>query len=130
MTTYLGEDGEITVDGNAIAQIENFTYVEEGDRIRTDYMGATAIVELAGKPRVNGSIRCWYDPADTNGQAALVQGATVALVLYPLGNSAGNPVFTIAEADVTSLQLETPVNGGISVEFQYSATAKAVRSTV
>ena len=128
MATYLGEDGEVTVDGNAIAQIESWTYNEEGSKVPTPYMGATAIVELSGKPRVNGRIRCWYDPTDSTGQGALTQGSQVALVLYPLGNSSGNPTLTIAVADIDTVVLETPVEGGVSQEFSFSATASNVFS--
>lgn len=129
MTTYLGEDGTVTVGGTAVAQIESWSYNEEGAKVPTPYMGASAIVELAGKPRVNGRIRCWYDGADA-GQGALDQGANVALVLYPRGNSSGLPRLTIASADIDTRSIETPVEGGISIEFGFSATAKAVEDSV
>lgn len=128
--SILGEDGDVTVGGTAVAQIESFTYQEEGAKVPTPYMGATAIVELAGKPRVSGRIRCWYDPDGDAGQGALDQGATVALVLYPEGNASGKPRFTIASADIDTRNLEVPVEGGVSIEFGYSATAKATEDTV
>lgn len=128
MATYLGKDGVVEVETNAVANIETFTYNEEGAKVPTPFMGAGAIVELAGFPRVNGRVRCWYDDADTLGQGALVQGATVALTLYPRGVGAGLPQIAIASADIDTEVLEVPVENGISVEFGYSATAKGVRS--
>lgn len=129
MATYLGEDGLVTVGGTAVAQIESWSYNEEGAKVPTPYMGASAIVELAGKPRVNGRVRCWYEHSDA-GQVAMAQGATVALVLYPRGNTTGMPRLTIAAADIDTRSIETPVEGGISIEFGFSATAKAVADTV
>ncbi len=129
MTTYLGKDGVVEVGGNAVANVETFTYNEEGSKIPTPFMGAGAIVELAGFPRVNGRIRAWYDDADTTGQGGLTQGSNVALSLYPRGKGAGLPEYVIASADIDTEVLETPVENGISIEFGFSATAKAVRGT-
>lgn len=130
MARILGEDGVVEVGGTAVAHVNNWSYNEEGAKVPVPAMGDSAIVELAGKPRVNGTVRCWYDDAADAGQAALAQGAQVALNLFPKANTTGNPRFVIAAAEIDSVSWDFPVEGGATVEFNYSATALATKDTV
>ena len=84
--------GQITVGGTAIAGVTQYKRTEKAtvedisgfDQDRKDF-GANQIEDSF---QIDGM----YDPAEAQ-QGDIRAGATVALVLYPIGNTSGNPEF-------------------------------------
>lgn len=123
MPRYTGEDGAVFVGANQVANVETFTLDITGSAIPLPAMGDSAIVELAGKPRVGGRVRCWWDDTDALGQGALIQGSVVDLELRPLGTGSTLPQFGMTQCEIDSEVAEFPVEGGISIEFTYRSPA-------
>lgn len=98
MAFYSGRDGVIKVGPTP-------TQVGELQRWTLDYaasvqpgwgMGDTATRHhLNAPPAGSGSFEVYLDPAD-DGQALLVEGATLALELYPGGETVGTGYFTLS----------------------------------
>ncbi len=122
MTRYLGEDGVVQIDGTAVGQITNFDYNETGDRIDMPAMGDTVKFQKAGKPTASGTVTCWADHADA-GQLLAVQGATVALILRPLGTGSGLPQRSFAAVDIVTVGETVPVEGGWELSFEFTANS-------
>lgn len=92
MTTHRGNGGVLKVGAvpTAIAELTGFTIQTtvgtnddsaQGDSART--------FKSDGLPTWSGSMRGWYDPADTNGQVVVKEGAELAFEGSPTGTTAG-----------------------------------------
>lgn len=89
MATYHGKNGVVSVGAIAIAEVQEFSVTEQVTTVDDTAMGDTDETHLVGVNSWNGTIKCSWDPTDTNGQEALSIGASVTLNLYPAGTSAG-----------------------------------------
>lgn len=123
MPRYTGNDGVVTVASNAIANLKGWSLEISGDEIPVPAMGDTARQNLPGKPNVRGTISVWYDDADSTGQGALVQGATVALELRPRGTGAGLPEFTLSSARILSENYPGDVDAGLPADYTFVSDA-------
>ena len=122
MPRYTGNDGVITVDATAIANVRSWELNIAGDEIDVPAMGDSARVRLPGKPNVDGRVTCWYDPADA-GQGDMVQGAEVALELRARGTGSALPEMTLSTARITAENYRIPVDAGMEVEFSFVSDA-------
>jgi hypothetical protein len=128
MPRYTGNDGTVMVGAVAVANVRTFDVQIQGDEIEMPAMGDTARVRLPGKPNVGGTITVWYDPANTTGQGALVQGAEVSLQLRPLGAGAGKPQFALSAARIISENYRVAVDAGMESEYSFTSDALPVRT--
>ena len=89
MAVHHGKNGKVKLTTNAVAEVTGFSVNETVGVSDTTSMGDTALTHLTGIPGWTASIDGNYDPADTNGQAALtivfltvrpLQAATAALI--------------------------------------------------
>jgi hypothetical protein len=122
MPRYTGNDGYISVDGDAVGNLKGWSLEITGDEIDVAAMGDTARVRLPGKPNVSGSISVWFDDADA-GQANLVQGTEVALELRPRGVGSGLPEFTIPVARISGETYPGDVDAGLPADYTFTADA-------
>lgn len=101
MATFHGKEGVVETDGNAVANIVEWTVTETGAVAPDTVMGAAAETHKIGIPAWVASITCRWDDTDTNGQVALTILASVTLALNPEGDSTGDFQYT-GTATVTS----------------------------
>ena len=90
MANHKGSEGAVYVGANAIAEITDWTMEETMRPIDDSELGDTADTHQAGPTDAGGTVVCWWDETDTNGQEALTIGASVTLNLYPVGNTSGD----------------------------------------
>ena len=130
MTTYQGHEGAITVDGNEIAQIRNWSFSETTERVDVTDAADSHMQRKAGVKSASGEVECLYDPDDTNGQAVLANGATVTLVLYPIGNSEGNKRITL-DVIISDFRYNNPNKRDvIPATFQWESAGDVTHDTV
>lgn len=93
MATKHGHDGVVHIATNAVAKVTSFnlTYGEVDYPEKTAMGDAGRSYQTGGPEGGSGEITCRYDPADTNGQNVLQPNTELAAVLYPGGNSSGEP---------------------------------------
>jgi len=90
MAKYHGKSGALMIGAVAIAEITAWDYDENVELAEDHGMGAAAKTYKAGIPDGGGSLTCRHSPAPTAdaGQALLDVGSSVALNVYPAGNTA------------------------------------------
>lgn len=88
MARYKGHEGSASAGGSVIAEIESFDINMSAAELDANIMGSAWTDVESGQKSANGSISVLRDPDDA-GQAALVVGGTVALLLYPESNTTG-----------------------------------------
>ena len=94
MAVIEGWKGVVQIDGNGVAQIRDYE-----ENVSVEMMDATVMgvaYEQVGAGITSGtlSLNCYMDPADTNGQEAMTQGASVTVILRPDGTGSGLPQST------------------------------------
>ena len=91
-----GNDGIVKIGSNAVAEVQNWSYDEEDIAVvEKSSMGDTEAVPYAsGCKRGAGAIECLWDNGDTTGQDVLLPGASVALKLYPEGDTSGDTEYS------------------------------------
>lgn len=121
MATYTGNSGVVMIGAVTVGEVRSFTIREDAPRIEDTVLGDTNRTYLADLPVVDGTIECLYDPADTTGQGAMTNGATVSLVLRPLGTGIGKPTFTVS-AVITGIEGPSVQFGElVTVNFSWAA---------
>lgn len=130
MTTYLGNAGVIKQSTYAIAEVKGFTVTVTEGTVEDTAQGDTAkTFQADGLQAWSGSINAHYFPGDTNGQAVLVEGATVDLTLNPIGTTTGLENLT-GSALITSVQIGESANAAIvPVAFQFTGSGALSRGT-
>lgn len=88
MARYKGHEGSFSAGGNVVGEIESFDLTINVAELDANVMGSAWTDVEAGQSSGSGSISVLRDPANT-GQAALVVGTSVALLLYPESNTTG-----------------------------------------
>jgi len=94
VATTHGNDGIVKIGANTVAEVRSFTYSETVDLAEDSSMGDTSKSYKAGLTDGSGSVSCWWDETDTNGQESMTIGASVELHLMPEGATAGDTEYT------------------------------------
>lgn len=121
MSKYHGNSGVIEiVASNALAEVQSWDYNEEDVNIADgSAMGDTAEVPVAsGCKRGSGSIECYWDDADANGQDQLAVGDTVTVTLYPSGTATGKTKYS-GSVVVSKRGIKGGKEGFDMINFEY-----------
>lgn len=88
MARHKGHEGAIMVGADPVGEIESFDLTVSGAELDANVMGTDWTDAEGGQKSATGTINVLTDPTDL-GQTALTVNATVALTLYPEGNTTG-----------------------------------------
>jgi hypothetical protein len=94
MSTIHGKAGVVRNGANPVAEVTEFSIETSVSLADDTVMGDTWESHLAGIKKWSGSLTCFLDESDTNGQVALDEGASVTLNLYPDGTTTGKKYIT------------------------------------
>lgn len=130
MATITGDGGAVSIGGtNDVASITNFTLNIQSDTVDSTTMGVTARTFKATKTQWSGTVECYWDPDDTNGQVALAIGSTVSLELQPEGDATSGDVHYDGSAIVTGLDISVPQDGMVTASFSFQGTGTLTTTT-
>ena len=129
MTTYHGNDGVVEVGANAVGEVTEFSVQTSAQTTDNTAMGDEFDTHLVHRKAWNGSLSCNNDPSDTNGQAALLEGASVVLTLYPTGNASGRQTLS-GTATITGVDTRTNKDGVVSANFTFQGNGALTRGSV
>jgi hypothetical protein len=87
LTTYLGKDGTVRVNGATLASVLNFRIEETGDTIDVSHMGTVARTNVSSLSSFVGGMSVWWDPLDASGQSEIVVGAEITFSVYTSGDT-------------------------------------------
>ena len=77
----------VTVGGNVVAELRSMNLETSAEMIDATTLTSTSKVNKAGTKSFTGSIDCFWDETDTNGQITLIEGASITVVYLFEGNT-------------------------------------------
>lgn len=135
MATHLGKEGMVRVGGtpNTVAevrewQLDTTAATAENTTINTAQGNGGWSTHKSTILSWEGSISCFWDETDTNGQETLDAGVEVALKLYPEGNATGAAFFS-GTAIITNISRKAAVDGFVEASFSFKGTGALTQST-
>jgi predicted secreted protein len=129
MATHKGSEGLIKIGTDAIAEVKSYSLEESSDTVETTKMGDAARTHLASLASFSGSVDCFWDETDTNGQVALAVGSTVTLLWYPEGSTSGDTYYS-GSVIVTGKTITGSFDGMVEASISVMGTGAITAATV
>ena len=129
MATHTGSAGTVKVGSNAIAELKSWTLDQSQDTIETTKLGDTVKTYSATQSSSSGTMDCFWDESDSNGQVALAIGTTATLNLYPEGATSGDTFYS-GSAIITSVGVSQSHDGIVERSFGFQITGAVTIATV
>ena len=129
MATHKGSEGTVHVGTNAVAEITSYSLDEAADTIEDTSMGDTARTHQVSLTSWSGSVDCFWDETDTNGQVALSVGSSVTIKFYPEGSSSGDTFYS-GTALVTGKTITGSFDSMVSASISVQGTGAITTATV
>ena len=129
MATHTGSAGTVKVGSNAIAELRSWSLDQSQDTVETTKLGDTVKTYSATQSSSSGTMDCFWDETDTNGQVACTIGATVTLNLYPEGATTGDTYYT-GSAIITSVGVAQAHDGIVERSIGFQVTGAVTIGTV
>ena len=129
MATHKGSEGTVKSGANAIAEIRSYTITETADVLEDTTMGDASRTYLASLKTFTGSIECYWDETDTNGQLTLDPGSTVTINIYPEGSTSGDTYYT-GSVIITEKSITASFDGMVEASFSFQGTGALSETTV
>lgn len=129
MATHKGSEGTVKSGANAIAEIRSYTITETADVLEDTTMGDASRTYLASLKTFTGSIECYWDETDTNGQLTLDVGSSVTINIYPEGSTSGDTYYT-GSVIITEKSITASFDGMVEASFSFQGTGALSETTV
>ena len=129
MATHAGSEGTVKSGANDIAEIRSFSLEESADTIEDTTMGDTSRTYLTGLKTFTGSVECFWDETDTNGQVSFAVGSSVTLAVYPEGATSGDTYYS-GTAIVTGRTITSSFDGMVEASFTLQGSGALTAATV
>ncbi len=129
MANHIGNSGSVTIGANAVAEILDFALSEGVELPDNSSIGDDSDTHLAGSTNWSGSVNCYWDETDADGQEAMTIGASVALHLLPEGAGSTNIDFN-GTASIESIERGVARNGIITASFTFKGNGDLTRSVL
>ena len=115
---HKGSEGTVKVGANTVAEIRSWEMNVQADTIEDTELGDAAKTFKSGNYGWSGSVSCFWDETDTNGQEALTIGASVTLTLYPEGAATGAKTYS-GSVIVTGITRRAGINTMVEADFTF-----------
>ena len=129
MATHKGSEGTVKSGANAIAEIRSYTITETADVLEDTTMGDSSRTYLSSLKTFTGSIDCFWDETDTNGQLTLDPGSPVTINIYPEGSTSGDTYYT-GSVIITEKSITASFDGMVEASFSFQGTGALSETTV
>lgn len=122
MANHHGSEGEVYVGSNQLGELVEFSVNESAE-----YDEDTALADVwktthaTARKEWSGQLMCHFDETDTNGQEALLIGASVTLNLRPEGTATGNRELT-GTARVNGVEVSVVRPGVVSRRVSFEGS--------
>lgn len=128
MASHMGKEGIVKVGGTptTVAEVREWQLDTTSDTADNSSINS---VQGNGGWRTfaatllswEGSLTCFWDETDTNGQQTIDAGSTIALKLYPEGSATGATFFS-GNAIVTGVSRKAALDGVVEATFSFKGT--------
>lgn len=129
MATFHGKSGVVKNGANAVAEVRSFSLTISAETSDDTVMGDTWRSHKVGFKSWNGSIDCWWDDTDTNGQEAMDEGTSITVNLQPEGSASGSFLYT-GTATITEVTHTQTSEGVVERSFNFLGDGALTISTV
>ena len=137
MATLTGNNGAITLNGNNVAAVRNFSIEMTADTIETSVMGTDVRTYVSGMSQFSGSADVYFDAADFdtyettfNPTTGLVGAAGVAVKFYIEQNYASTSDYAFTgNVIVTGYTVNSSLDGLVEASISFQGTGSAAYST-
>jgi predicted secreted protein len=137
MATITGNNGAITLNGNSVAAVRNFSVEMTADTIETSVMGTDVRTYLQGMSSFSGSADVYFDAADFdtyettfNPTAGLVGASGVAVKFYIAENYASTSDYAFTgNVIVTGYTVNSSMDGMVEASISFQGTGATTYST-
>lgn len=137
MATLTGNNGAITLNGNNIAAVRNFSIEMTADTIETSVMGTDVRSYITGMSTFSGSADVYFDAADFdtyettfNPTTGLVGASGVAVKFYIEQNYSGTSDYAFTgNVVVTGYTVNSSMDGMVEASLSFQGTGAATYST-
>jgi len=121
MASITGTSGvvKVAVSGGSVAavgEVRSYTLDKSADSIESTVMGDAARTYLAGLSNSTMSIECYFDSADTTGQAVLDERTVIDFEIHPAGTGVGTPIYS-GSGIVTASNIAGAFDGMVDASF-------------
>ena len=113
--------GVVVFGANTLGELRGYSMRASAARKDASIMGACVKRFGADPVETTGTLRCYFDNADT-AQTALqtLAGTATSLELRPNGTGSGKPKITMSSTQSEEISIEAEVNGeGVTCDFNY-----------
>ena len=136
MATLVGNDGQVTIAGQAVVSTRNFSVDMTSDTIETSTMGTDVRTYVKGMSSWSGSADIYFDTSDTQsdfllaGSTSTVGGTPVAVKFY-IDQDASNDVVLYGNGIITGYSVSSSMDGLVeaTISFQGSGPIKYSQTT-
>lgn len=133
MATHTGNGGVVKIGSNTVAEVKSFSLSQTQDTIETSVMGSFDRTYESGMRTASGSVECFWDETDTNGQVAMREatedGTKLTLNLYPEGADSGDTYITCS-AILTEVGVSSTFDGMVERTFSFTVDGAVTWGTV
>ena len=129
MAPHAGSEGTVKIGANAVAEIRSFSLEESCEVIEDTTMGDTARSYIAGLKSYSGTLSCYWDETDTNGQQAIDIGSALTINWYPEGADSGDLYYT-GSVIVVSKSVSSSFDGMVEAEYGVTGNGALSEATV
>lgn len=129
MANHIGNSGEVQIGNNEVLEVLDFTLSEGVEIVDSSAIDDATDTHLAGTTNWSGSVNCFWDETDTNGQEAMTIGASVDLSLMPEGDAVPNIDFN-GTATIESIERATARNSIVTASFTFTGTGVLTRTVL
>ena len=129
MASHTSVEGVVTVGGNVVAELRSMNLETSAEMIDATTLTSTSKINKAGTKSFTGSIDCFWDETDTNGQLTLEEGASITVVYLFEGNTSGDYSYSFT-ALVNSVSISSSIDGMVEASFSFTGTGAITRGTV
>lgn len=116
MATYKGKDGSIEIGANVVGELRSFELTKSANEVDVSRMGDDWKRSVSTQLSWSVSGTVWWDP-DDNGQDAMAIGSTVAITMFPQGDTS-TLVQETGQLLITSISRPQAHDGVIEQTFE------------
>jgi hypothetical protein len=132
MATLVGNDGQVTIAGQAVVSTRNFSVDMTSDTIETTTMGVDVRTYVKGMSSWSGSADIYFDTADYNANTIITSTSLAAIGSAPIGvkfyldQDAAADVVLYGNGIITGYSVSSSMDGLVeaTISFQGSGPIK------
>ena len=136
MATVVGNDGQVTLGGNAVVSTRNFTVDITSDTIETTTMGVDTRTYVKGMSAWSGSADIYFNTSDyintilPAGSGATIGAAPVTVKFYLLQDAANsNDIALCGNGIVTGYSVKSSMDGLVEATISFQGSGPVTYNT-